>query len=317
MCKEYGIPDSQIILMLADDAACNPRNKFPARIFNSPKRNDAIDVYGSNVEVDYRGEDVSPNTFLRLLTGRLPSTVPMSKRLRSDRNSNILIYLTGHGGEGFIKFQDYEELSDADIADAFAEMKSKGMFNELLFVTDTCHAQSLFSKIRTPGVLGIASARVDQDSVSLPHASYLDVSVIDRFTYFALEFFRKNKIDSGVTIAEWFNYLRRRPIVSDPVIDTRFFGRDVRRVPVSDFFGALVDVRVSSTAPQRNSRVNMTATSSSSSRTNRDVSACPRAQATDERVRDLYAPDAEYASHVAFYASLFLFAFFATLVSPR
>lgn len=29
--KRLGIPDSQIILMLPDDMACNPRNSFPAR----------------------------------------------------------------------------------------------------------------------------------------------------------------------------------------------------------------------------------------------------------------------------------------------
>jgi len=32
--KEHGIPDSNIILMLADDMPCNPRNIRPARVFN-------------------------------------------------------------------------------------------------------------------------------------------------------------------------------------------------------------------------------------------------------------------------------------------
>jgi hypothetical protein len=30
-----GIPDSQIILMLADDMACNPRNSYPAQVNTS------------------------------------------------------------------------------------------------------------------------------------------------------------------------------------------------------------------------------------------------------------------------------------------
>ena len=47
--KRLGIPDSQIILMVADDMACNPRNPRPATVFNN--QNQHIDVYGDDVEV--------------------------------------------------------------------------------------------------------------------------------------------------------------------------------------------------------------------------------------------------------------------------
>lgn len=33
--KRLGIPDSNIILMVADDMACNPRNPRPATVFNN------------------------------------------------------------------------------------------------------------------------------------------------------------------------------------------------------------------------------------------------------------------------------------------
>ncbi|KAJ3356786.1 hypothetical protein HDU91_005507, partial [Kappamyces sp. JEL0680] len=36
--KRLGIPDSNIILMLADDVACNARNPVPATVYNSNKR---------------------------------------------------------------------------------------------------------------------------------------------------------------------------------------------------------------------------------------------------------------------------------------
>lgn len=66
--KRLGIPDSQIILMLADDAACNPRNMFPGTIYSNANR--LLDLYGDAVEVDYRGEEVSVESFIRLLTGK-------------------------------------------------------------------------------------------------------------------------------------------------------------------------------------------------------------------------------------------------------
>jgi phosphatidylinositol glycan class K len=33
--------------------------------------------------------------------------------------------MTGHGGENFLKFQDAEEISNRDIADAFEQMHKK------------------------------------------------------------------------------------------------------------------------------------------------------------------------------------------------
>ena len=45
--KRLGIPDSNIILMVADDMACNPRNPRPATVFN----NEVRDLYKSPVHV--------------------------------------------------------------------------------------------------------------------------------------------------------------------------------------------------------------------------------------------------------------------------
>lgn len=65
--KRLGIPDSNIILMLADDAACNPRNKFPGNVWSNPGKR--LDLYGDSVEVDYRGYEVSVENVIRVLTG--------------------------------------------------------------------------------------------------------------------------------------------------------------------------------------------------------------------------------------------------------
>lgn len=49
--------------------------------------------------------DVTVENFLRVLSGRHDPSVPKSKRLMTDENSNILVYVTGHGGAEFLKFQ--------------------------------------------------------------------------------------------------------------------------------------------------------------------------------------------------------------------
>ncbi|CDY22666.1 BnaC08g43000D [Brassica napus] len=68
--KRLGIPDERIILMLADDMACNSRNQYPAQVFNN--ENHQINLYGDNVE-------------LKISCG--------------DEGSHILLYMTGHGAD--------------------------------------------------------------------------------------------------------------------------------------------------------------------------------------------------------------------------
>lgn len=163
--KRLGIPDAQIILMIADDMACNPRNPRPATVFNNIKQH--INVYGDDVEVDYRGYEVTVENFVRLLTGRLPPDTPRSKKLLTDEGSNILIYLTGHGGNGFLKFQDSEEITSQDLSDALEQMWQKRRYHEILFVVDTCQASSMYEKFYSPNILAVASSKVGEDSLSV------------------------------------------------------------------------------------------------------------------------------------------------------
>jgi glycosylphosphatidylinositol transamidase (GPIT) subunit GPI8 len=173
--KRLGIPDSQIILMLADDIACNPRNSFPGTVFNNADR--ALDLYGDNIEVDYRGYEVTVENFIRLLTGiilryeltlgRVSPDTPRSKRLLTDDRSNILVYMTGHGGDEFLKFQDAEEISAFDIADAFEQMWEKRRYHEILFMIDTCQANTMYSKLYSPNILASGSSELDESSYSV------------------------------------------------------------------------------------------------------------------------------------------------------
>lgn len=157
--------------MIADDMACNPRNPRPATVFNNIKQH--INVYGDDVEVDYRGYEVTVENFVRLLTGRLAQETPRSKKLLTDEGSNILIYLTGHGGNGFLKFQDSEEITSQELGDALEQMWQKRRYHEILFVVDTCQASSMYEKFYSPNILAVASSLVGEDSLSVS-TKYLD-----------------------------------------------------------------------------------------------------------------------------------------------
>ena len=74
--------------------------------------------------------------------------MPRAKRMLSDEGSNVLVFLTGHGGNEFLKFQDQQELMAGDVADIIAQMRVKGRYRELLLVVETCQAATLFSRVK-------------------------------------------------------------------------------------------------------------------------------------------------------------------------
>lgn len=240
--KRLGIPDSQIILMLSDDVSCNPRNAFPGTVYNNADR--VLDLYGENIEVDYRGYEVTVENFIRLLTDRWDDDVPRSKRLLTDDRSNIFIYMTGHGGNEFLKFQDAEEIGAVDIADAFEQMSEKKRYNEILFMIDTCQANTMYSKFYSPNILAVGSSAIEQNSYS--HHADLDVgvAVIDRFTYYNLEFLESINKSSKKTMKDLFDSYKPVDIHSDPGIRADLFKRNLSDVLITDFFGNIQNVEV-------------------------------------------------------------------------
>jgi phosphatidylinositol glycan class K len=247
--KRLGIPDSQIILMLPDDMACNPRNAFPGAVFNNADR--ALDLYGDNIEVDYRGYEVTVENFIM-----------------TDERSNILVYMTGHGGNEFLKFQDAEEISAFDLADAFGQMWEKKRYaspslpttrrtpltrprsyHEMLFMIDTCQANTMYSKFYSPNILATGSSEIDQSSYSHHADQDVGVAVIDRYTYYNLEFLETQVRDptSKLTMGDLFNSYDEEKIHSHPGIRYDLFeGGEAaaRNRLVMDFFGNVQNVEV-------------------------------------------------------------------------
>ncbi|KAF4126834.1 Glycosylphosphatidylinositol transamidase (GPIT), subunit GPI8 [Geosmithia morbida] len=248
--KRLGIPDSQIILMLPDDMACNPRNSFPGTVYSNSDR--AVDLYGDNIEVDYRGYEVTVENFIRLLTDRVGPDMPRSKRLLTDDRSNILIYMTGHGGNEFLKFQDAEEIGAWDLADAFEQMWEKKRYHEILFMIDTCQANTMFSRLYSPNIIATGSSELDQSSYSHHADNDVGVAVIDRFTYYNLEFLESQvrDINSQETIGNLFDSYDIAKIHSNPGMRYDLFpgGADTARSRlITDFFGNIQNVEVDRT----------------------------------------------------------------------
>lgn len=76
----------------------------------------------------------------------------------TDAGSNLLLFMTGHGGDEFIKFQDQFEMMSKDVADALGQMREKRRYNEVLFIAETCQAATMAAQFYSPGVLALGSS---------------------------------------------------------------------------------------------------------------------------------------------------------------
>ena len=82
-------------------------------------------------------------------------------------------FFSGHGGDGFLKFQDSEEITNIELADAFKQMWSKRRYHEIFFMIDTCQAASMYQEFYSPNILAVASSLVGEDSLS----HHIDTSI--------------------------------------------------------------------------------------------------------------------------------------------
>ncbi|KAK9828109.1 hypothetical protein WJX81_005327 [Elliptochloris bilobata] len=161
------------------------------------------------IPVDYRGEQVNVESFLSVLTGA-PVALTMSQRPAAQHDSNVLVYLTGHGGNGFLKFQDREELTAGQLAGAVATMR----FRRLLLAVDTCQAASLPAALATPGVVVMASSLVGEDSFSHHMDGDIGVPVIDRFTFHLARFLAGLAPRSNATLQQLADFMRHQALAS-------------------------------------------------------------------------------------------------------
>ena len=198
LLRNQGFPDDHIVLMIADEYGVNPRNPVKNRIYNTARDGPTTThsfyerpaLLRDDTQIDYRGEDVTVDNFVRVLTGRGGSIMPV---LTSDEHSHVLVYLTGHGGDSFFKFQDVEELLAEQLAETIHQMHVAAKYQQLLVIADTCQAFTLFDKIierQIPNVSMIGSSLRDQSSYAHKTDPVLGLSVIEKYTHFFTDYIR-------------------------------------------------------------------------------------------------------------------------------
>jgi phosphatidylinositol glycan class K len=235
-----GFTDDNIILMLADEYPTNDRNPFKNSMFGSNALS-GTSLYNDDTTIDYRGADVTVQNFVNVLTGRQPNgLLPV---LNSDQDSHILIYLTGHGGDQFFKFQDEEEILAAELAAVLSQMHEAGRYGQVLLVADTCQAFTLGDKITAPNVTVIASSLRGESSYAHHSDADLGLSVIERYTYAFTEYVAKKGMSRSLqqTMVDPYSFEQQRAHVG---ASDKLSTRKLKDVPLSDFFKNVAQKRI-------------------------------------------------------------------------
>ncbi|KAL8424357.1 hypothetical protein Efla_000814 [Eimeria flavescens] len=227
LLKQQGVSDRNIILMLAgEDGPCTPRNPFPAGVYRHRSRTQNLfgghDVCAyrlenkqqqqpqqqqqqqtsdeeyrqcaagasgwEGVEADYKGNEVTVRALVSVLTGLHGPHTPEQQRMHSSSSSTVLVFLTGHGGDEFLKFSDWEVLLQQQLTETVELMHALRRFSRLLLIAETCQASTLLSGIRTPGVLRISSSLKGESSYSYTGDREVGAALVDRWTHSALNF---------------------------------------------------------------------------------------------------------------------------------
>lgn len=124
-------------------------------------------------------------------------------------------------------------------------------YHELLFMIDTCQANTMYSKFYSPNIIATGSSEIDQSSYSHHADNDVGVAVIDRYTYYNLDFLETQvrEPSSKKTLSDLFDSYDESKIHSHPGLRWDLFpgGEQAGRERlVMDFFGNVQNVEVDS-----------------------------------------------------------------------
>ena len=221
---------------MAEYHACESRNAYPGEIVLS-ELGIVIRTCQENIDINFQESDFHNYQLLDIFRGRKLNQFNGFRQLNSDKNSKIIVIITSHGGENFIKVRNFLVVLTDELNRALNEMYIKGKYKELLFVLDTCEGFSLYDHVKVPNIYFLSSSAVGQKASSYSYDENLMGPTVDKFhflLYNALKRIHENK-SYNTTIDELFNDIKAKKkfLETDVIWDNKID----RVLYVKDFFG--------------------------------------------------------------------------------
>lgn len=125
-----------------------------------------------------------------------------------------------------------------ELADVIEQMRQRRRYHEIFLMVDTCQAESMYKQLYSPNVVAFTSSLIGEDSLSHHSDPRIGVFVIDRFTFYALQFLEAMQPDSRRTLADFFYMCPRDRCGSTTNYRIDLYGKDPSRVLLTEFFGS-------------------------------------------------------------------------------
>lgn len=186
--KAHNFTDDDIILIMRDDIAYHPKNKYPGVIKASE---DGENLY-RDVVIDYRADTLGVKDIEDILVGNKNDR--LTTVLESTEKDNVLLYWTGHGtNQSFSWLGTEEKFTDQQMERTVRKMYEDKKYLSMLIFTEPCYSGSVIQAIEgIPLVLGITAADNNESSFAENYSEDLGVWMCDRFTLNLMRLFAEN-----------------------------------------------------------------------------------------------------------------------------
>lgn len=159
--RSTGFDDDHIILIMEDDLADNPSNPYPGEI----RREDGVKL-NSNILIDYRLSELTPDDIEAILDGRKSDRLP--NVIESGPQDNVLVFWSGHGRPGALLWNENEEddcFTYERMARLLETLSENARYRKLLWLIETCYSGSVAKAAEgVPGVLCLTAANATETS---------------------------------------------------------------------------------------------------------------------------------------------------------
>jgi phosphatidylinositol glycan class K len=186
LLRTLNVSESQILSWDAASVIDSPLNPHRGVIFSDP--GSLQSVVTPDMHIGASHEAVSVELLQDTLT--LDESAFVTKygeytsTLTDSENNRVTLFLSGHGGNEFFKFHDYEEIDAVAFARMIKRMQLSGRFQKMLILIDTCQASTMGTYLKgIPNVIFVASSQLAENSYALNAHDAVGLSTIDRFSY--------------------------------------------------------------------------------------------------------------------------------------
>ena len=167
---------------MAEYHACESRNAHPGQIVLS-ELGYIMRTCQENIDINFQESDFHNYQLLDILRGRKLNQFNGARQLKSDKNSKIVVIITSHGGENFIKVRNFLVVLTDELNRTLNEMYIKGKYKELIFVLDTCEGYTLYNHVNVPNIFFVASSLLGQKSSSHSYDDIIMGPTVDKFHF--------------------------------------------------------------------------------------------------------------------------------------